>query len=244
MTSSKGNVVFDVVGTLVGYEAMFRATDERLGDKLRAEGIKPLLLCQIWLETAEREYTYLSMSGKYVGFAEVVQAIFWRMLFKAGIAEPRQFASSDDVQSIMDHGYKKLEMRPGARECIEKLREAGFQVWALTAADRSGCAAYFEQAGIDFPYENLLSCDSSSIGKPDPESYKPLLNQLSSGTQPRPWFAAAHMWDTSAAQRVGFRGAFCTVFEKEPLTEIFGEVDVVSSTLPGMAEGIIAASGQ
>lgn len=203
MAAPNGNVVFDVVGTLVGYESMFNATNERLGEKLRSECIKPMLLCQMWLETAEREYTYLSMSGKYVGFAQVVQAIFFRMLFKAGIAEPRQFASSDDINFIMEHGYKKLEMRPGAKECIEKLRTAGFQVWALTAADRSGCAAYFTQAGIEFPYENLLSCDQSSIGKPDPASYELLLKELSSGTQPQPWFAAAHMWDTSAAQRVG-----------------------------------------
>lgn len=203
MAAPNGNVVFDVVGTLVGYESMFHATDQRVGEKLRAEGIKPLLLCQMWLETAEREYTYLSMSGKYVGFAQIVEAIFFRMLFKAGIAEPRQFATSDDVQFIMDHGYKKLEMRSGARECIEKLRNAGFQVWALTAADRMSCAAYFEQAGIEFPLENLLSCDQSSIGKPDPSSYEPLLKKLNSAPKPRPWFAAAHMWDTSAAQRVG-----------------------------------------
>lgn len=204
MAAPKGNVVFDVVGTLVGYERMFRATDERLGDKLRAEGIKPMLLCQMWLEVAEREYSYLSVSGKYVGFARVLQAIFFRMLFKAGIQEPRNFATSADVQFIMNHGYEKLEMRPGAKECIEKLREAGYTVWALTAADREGCAAYFKPAGIEFPLTNLLSCDTSGIGKPDPESYKPLFNRLSAGSQNPPFFAAAHMWDTSAAKRVGW----------------------------------------
>lgn len=128
MAATKGNVVFDVVGTLVGDERMFRATDQRLGDKLRAEGVKPVLPCQMWLETAEREYTYLSMSGKYVSFAEVVQAIFFRMLFKAGIPEPREFATSADVHFIMEQGYKRLEMRPGARQCIQKLREAGFTI--------------------------------------------------------------------------------------------------------------------
>lgn len=196
-----GNVVFDVEGTLVGYESMFNATGQPLGDNLRAEGNKPLLLCKMWLETAEREYTYPSMSGRYVGFAQVVEAIF-RMLFKAGIAEPRQFAASDDLHFIM-HGYKTLTMRPGARECIEKLRKAGFEVWALTAADQIGRAAYFKQAHIEFPFKKLLSCDQSSIGKPDPASYDPLLKKLSSGAQPQPWFAAAHMWDTSAAQKVG-----------------------------------------
>ena len=57
---------------------------------------------------------------------------------------------------------------------------------------------YFRNAGVELPSENLLSCDTSSIGKPDPAAYKPLLERLSSqgGT---PWFAAAHMWDVSVS---------------------------------------------
>lgn len=44
MTNSSKNVVFDVVGTLVGYEHMFDVIEARLGDRLRAQGIKPVLL--------------------------------------------------------------------------------------------------------------------------------------------------------------------------------------------------------
>lgn len=43
MSSSK-HVVFDIVGTLVAYDHVFDAIDARLGDRLRAEGIKPRLL--------------------------------------------------------------------------------------------------------------------------------------------------------------------------------------------------------
>lgn len=39
-----------------------------------------------------------------------------------------------------------------------------------------------------------------------------------------------------------FRGAYCTVWEKEPLTELFGEMDVIAETLPEMAEKIIKAT--
>jgi 2-haloacid dehalogenase len=52
------------------------------------------------------------------------------------------------------------------------------------------------------PEENLLSCDSTMIGKPAPEAYKPLLEKLRmEGGEP--WFAAAHMWDVSAARSTG-----------------------------------------
>lgn len=41
---SSKNVVFDVVGTLVSYDHLFQAIDDRLGDRLREHGIKPSLL--------------------------------------------------------------------------------------------------------------------------------------------------------------------------------------------------------
>jgi 2-haloacid dehalogenase len=37
-----------------------------------------------------------------------------------------------------------------------------------------------------------------------------------------------------------FRGAYTAIWEKEPLTELFGEMDVIDETLPGMADKIIA----
>lgn len=37
-----------------------------------------------------------------------------------------------------------------------------------------------------------------------------------------------------------FKGAYCSVWEKESLSELFGEMDVLDETLPGMAEKIIA----
>lgn len=39
-----------------------------------------------------------------------------------------------------------------------------------------------------------------------------------------------------------FKGAYCSVWESEPLENIFGKMDVLSDTLPEMAEKIIAAS--
>jgi 2-haloacid dehalogenase len=52
------------------------------------------------------------------------------------------------------------------------------------------------------PEENLLSCDSTMVGKPSPDAYRPLLERLrAEGGEP--WFAAAHMWDVSAARSTG-----------------------------------------
>ncbi|KAL3482290.1 HAD-like domain-containing protein [Aspergillus californicus] len=238
MTSK--NVVFDVVGTLVSYDVLFNAISTHLGPRLLAHNIKPSLLGYTWIEVAEREYTYLSMSSAYKPFADVFRALFYRMLHFAGIPEPREFASEEDLEAIMAE-YAGLKLRPGARECIEKLRKAGFTVWCFTAGDIKRVGGYFAREGVEMPARHLISCDEAGVGKPDMQAYRPLLETLVAENGGRvPWFAAGHMWDVSAARRAGFKGAYCSIWEKEPLTELFGEMDVIDETLPGMAERIIA----
>lgn len=199
MTSLKKHVVFDVVGTCVSYDVIFDAIDARLGDRLRAEGIKPKLLGYTWFEAAEREYTYLSMSGRYKRFYDVFAALFYRMLWMAGIEEPRAFATDDDLAYILGR-FMELDARPGVAECFQILRDSGFTCWAFTAGDVKRVAGYFVRNGIDMPEENFLSCDSLEIGKPAPDAYQVLLKQFGAEES---WFAAAHMWDVSAAKSTG-----------------------------------------
>lgn len=45
------------------------------------------------------------------------------------------------------------------------------------------------------------------------------------------------------ANRVdSFKGAYCTVWEKEACTDLFGVMDVMADTFPDMARKIVAAS--
>jgi 2-haloacid dehalogenase len=196
MSAAKKHVVFDVVGTCMSYDAIFDALETRLGEKLRAQCIKPKLLGYTWFEAAEREYTYLSISGRYMRFYDVFKSLFYRMLWMAGIEEPRKFAAGEDLAYILDQ-FMKLEARPGVVECFQMLRDAGFTCWAFTAGDTSRVRGYFTRNGIDMPAENFMSCDTLSIGKPAPESYQPLLKGFG---DEEAWFAAAHMWDVSAAK--------------------------------------------
>lgn len=98
--------------------------------------------------------------------------------------------------------YGKLEPREGLKECLEKLRGAGFEVWGLTMGDRDEVVGYFAKAGVEMPGSNVMSCDSTGVSKPHPDAFRPTLEKLSAGEE-RPWFAAAHMWDVSAAARTG-----------------------------------------
>lgn len=205
---SSKTILFDVVGTLVSYDSLFTSITTRLGPRLSERNIKPSLLGYTWIEVAEREYTYLSISGKYTPFGTVFRALFYRILYMAGVPDPRCFANEEDLDFIME-GYGNLTLRPGAKECIQRLRSAGFRVLCFTAGDKERVAGYFQGAGegTDIPLQHgdLISCDEVGVAKPDPRAYRAVFEQLVSENDGLvPWFAAGHMWDVAAARRVGY----------------------------------------
>lgn len=134
--SPQKHVVFDIVGTLVCFDAFYKRIDEVIGSKLRAHGISPQLFGYTWMTHSELEFTFLSMSERHASYKDVMKAMFYRNLWMAGVQEPREFASEEEREKCQE-GYSLLGLRDGAKECIELLRKAGFEVWCLTTAGLS-----------------------------------------------------------------------------------------------------------
>ncbi|KUI61813.1 2-haloalkanoic acid dehalogenase [Cytospora mali] len=239
MASGGKHVVFDIVGTCVGYEAFFEALDARIGDRLRAHFITPKIFAFAWMECAEREFTFLDLSGRYKPFFPIFRPLFHRVLGQVGIPNARELFSDADADFCAD-AYKGLRARPGVQEAWQKLRDAGFTVWALTTGDKARVKGYLAGAGLECPDENFFTCDGLDVRKPVPKAYHFVLDQFKGAEQT--WFAAAHMWDASGAKANGFKAAWCSVWEIEPVPEVFGEVDVVADSLVDMADKIIEAS--
>ncbi|GKZ21583.1 hypothetical protein AbraIFM66951_005211 [Aspergillus brasiliensis] len=237
------HVVFDVVGTCVSFDAFYATIERTLGPQLQAHHITAQALGFTWMTNAELQFTFLSISESYKPYKIVITELFYQTLAMIGIADPHSFATPEQRDACVA-GYAALELRPGTRECFAKLRDAGFTVWCLTTGDTQRVRGYFERAGVDMPLENFLSCDTAGVAKPALAAYRPAWERFSHEDGQK-WFAAAHLWDVTAATKVGFRGAYCTVYEKEGSYKVFdAPLDVVSETLPEMAEKIIAASRQ
>lgn len=168
---------------------------------MRAYGVNGRVLGLLWIEVAEREYTYLSISGNYTRYQRVFEAVLPRILGQIGVPSPLTLASSQDLAEI-NQGYIDMELSPEAIKCVAKLRAAGFTVWGLTMDDPVRVRDFFLNAGVDMPLENFVACDSTGVAKPAPEVYRPLLDRLKKEGA-TPWFAAAHQWDTAAARRTG-----------------------------------------
>lgn len=60
---------------------------------------------------------------------------------------------------------------------------------------------YFDKAGIEMPWENVLHCDGKGIAKPDLSLYRDMLDNQFAGQEV--WFGASHAWDCAGARQAG-----------------------------------------
>lgn len=215
MSSLKKHIVFDIVGTCVSFDAFFDGIEQVIGPRLLVHNVTAKFFGFTWMQAAELEYTMLLMSGRYTPYKEVFKSLFYRILFMAGINDTRSFAT-DEERDMCQAAYSNLALRPGCREMMEKLRENGFTIWGLTTGDTQRVGGYFKRAGLEMPAESLVSCqefmqhdsttgtvESSALAivKPSMGAYKSMLDKFTPEVQK--WFAAAHMWDVSAALKAG-----------------------------------------
>ncbi|KAH3663406.1 hypothetical protein OGAPHI_005396 [Ogataea philodendri] len=231
------DVVFDIIGTCIGYDVMLDAIETRLGSKLKAYNIGTKVFFDAWGTACERDFSYLSQIGNYQPTKKILKATFYRALHHAGIPDPMGLVPDEDLEYLSEQ-WLKLKARPELSKMWNLLRQEGFTIWCLTDGDKDRVKGYFNNSSIEMPDENIVSCDSLKIGKPTPEVYKFMLNKIP-GKGKDAWFAAAHMWDCCAAKKAGFQTAWTNVYEKFPCTDIFGKPDLICEGLIDMAESII-----
>ena len=233
------DIVFDIIGTCIGYEVMIDAITHRIGDKLNKFNCNPELFFNAWGTACERDFAYLSQIGHYHPTRKILKSIFFRTLYQAGIDDPRDVASEEDLEYLCDE-WLKLTCRPELPALWKMLQENGFTIWCLTDGDAERVKGYFKNSNLTMPDENIVSCDSLGIGKPTPEVYTYMLDKLPNKGKDA-WFGAAHMWDCCAAKKAGFRTAWTNVYEKYPCEDIFGTPDIIAGDLLDLGQKLITA---
>jgi 2-haloacid dehalogenase len=216
---------FDVIGTCFAFHAPITTIQSRLGPKLQTLGIDPKTLFFSWFYAAQRDFTYVSMTGSYVPIAQVLKSTFRRACAVVDLA--MDAVSDEDVEEVMK-AFKAMGPRDGLKKCFDGLREAGWDVYGVTNGGTETSLNYFHKAGIELDEQHLLSCDAIQIAKPDVRVYENAqrhLNEtikhtekgLGMGDGAR-WFIAAHAWDLIAARKAGFKTAYLD-FEEHDLYE-------------------------
>jgi 2-haloacid dehalogenase len=223
---------FDVIGTCFEFSAPIQAIHSRLGPKLKTADVDPKTLFFSWFYAAQRDFTYVSMTGSYVPIAQILKSTFRRAC--AVVDLPTDAVTDEDLEEVMK-AFKSMGPREGLKRCFDGLREAGWDVYGVTNGGSETSLGYYHNAGIALDADHLLSCDAIRIAKPDVKVYETANQHLSKmglgNDEGERWFVAAHAWDLIAARKVGFKTAYLTFEEHDPCTDVFGKFDLYASSM-------------
>lgn len=133
---------------------------------------------------------------------------------------------------------RALPAYPDVAPALERLKDAGFRLIALTNSSTDAMTAQLKDAGIADRFETAISVDSVGRFKPAPEVY--LHASMQAGVDvDRAMMVAAHDWDIIGARSIGMPGAFVArrgvvwgMPDNPP--------DVVAADLAGIALQVIA----
>ncbi|KAF2821051.1 HAD-like protein [Ophiobolus disseminans] len=229
---------FDVIGTCFDFAAPITTIQQRLGPKLSTASIDPKTLFFSWFYAAQRDFTYVSLAGAYKPIAEILKLTFRRACLVVDL--PADAVTDEDIAEVMK-AFKSMGPREGLKNCFDGLREAGWDVYAVTNGGTEVSLNYYHSAGIELDAEHLLSCDTLKIAKPDVKVYENANQHLTKrgvgkeGDGAR-WFVAAHAWDLIAARKAGFKTAYLYFEEHDPVTEVFGEFDLYAKSMDELLE--------
>lgn len=237
MTMTK-SISFDVIGTCFDFSRPLSTLHARLGDQLYTASMDPKALFFSWFYAAQRDFTYVSLAGHYKPIAEILALTFRRACRIVDL--PVDAVTDDDVEALM-RAFKAMSPREGLKSCVDGLRGAGWDVYAVTNGGVETSLGYFHAAGVELDEEHLLSCDEVRVAKPDVRVYERVNAHLMSrgvgdrGSGER-WFVAAHAWDLIAARKAGFKTAYLDFEEHDPVTEVFGEFDLYARDMSELLE--------
>jgi len=235
---------FDVLGTCFHFQPLIDVISKiinRDGHNDQKKIDAGSLFCS-WFYAGQRDFTYLSMCKSYTPIAQVLQQTFRRACAIVDFPNPEVNITDQDLEDIMTE-VKRLPPRDGLAECVDGLRSAGWDVYAVTNGSKQASLKYYELAGIELDADHLLSCDDIKVAKPDPKVYENTNSWLESRgcegsttlsdgkKEGQRWFVAAHSWDLIAARKAGFKTAWVAHEEGDPCTGLFGEFDIVAKDL-------------
>ena len=180
----------------------------------------------------------MTVVGNYTPIAQVLKHTLRRACLIVDLPQD-QAPSDEDVAAVMK-AVTSLEARPGLKKCFDGLRDANWDVYAVTNGGKETSLNYYAQADVEVDAEHLLSCDTIAVAKPDVRVYENVNRHLSSrslsAAEGDRWFVAAHAWDLIAARKAGFKTAYLDFEEHDPVTEVFGKFDLYASSMEELLE--------
>ena len=215
-------IVFDVNETLLDLTALDPLFERAFGlSGLRREWFAQLL-----------QSAFVSIiTDSYADFGTIGRAALHMVAQRNGIE--LEAADRDAILGTM----RELPPHPEVPAALERLRDAGLRLAALTNSTDDVATAQLTNAGLTPLFERILSADSAHRLKPAQEAYETAAAQLG-GDVGDIRLVAAHAWDIAGALRAGAAAAF-VARPGMVLDPLAPAPDIVGSNLEEVATRII-----
>ncbi len=188
--------VFDINETTLDLGPVRTVIDELVGPEGGARA---------WFARLLQLSMTVTATGGYVDFSTLAR--------QALVAVART-GSGDRAATIDDAAWQRvagamgsLPAHPDVAPALDRLRDAGWQLIALTNSAPTTVTAQLEGAGLAARFDHILSVDAVKRFKPSAEPYR----HAASVAEVEPgqlWMVACHDWDLVGARAVGLSTAF------------------------------------
>jgi len=216
-------IVFDVLGTLLDPRGMDPHFERFFGDAaVRKE----------WFMQSLQLAMAATLANAYEDFGVQVDTGLEMT------ARHYKVSMLGEEKNLILGSLRKLRPFPDVAQSLQRLRDAGLRLAALTNSTVQTAEAQLTYAGLRDHFEQVISADEVRRFKPAPEVYHLAASRL--GVEPEQVrLVSAHDWDVTGALRAGCSAAF--VARPSQVMNPFGpQPDVRGADLGAVVEKILA----
>jgi 2-haloacid dehalogenase len=220
-------IVFDVNETLLDLTTMEPTFDRIFRDKGAM---------RLWFANLILYSSALTVAGCYVPFTDIGSAVMKMLADTRGI----EITNADKKELI--EKFSTMPPHPEVPGALDKLRQAGFRLFALTDNLLEVQTRQLQHGGIVDFFERRFSADGVKHHKPSPQAYTYVERELGVKAS-QLCLIACHTWDTLGAVAAGWKAALI----RRPGNEVLGvgpQPQIVGDDLNDVAEQLIAQHGE
>jgi len=184
---------FDVNETLLDLTPVRASVGAALGG--RADFVP------LWFRTTLHHSLVATVAERHIDFAQVAAAALRAVGEGAGV----DIADRQAREAIAP--IRSLPAHTDAAPALERLRDAGVRMAALSNSPADTLGAQLAFAGLDGFFEAALSVEEVGLFKPHARVYRWAAERLGAPTGAC-MLVAAHGWDVAGARWAGLRAAF------------------------------------
>ncbi len=183
----------------------------------------------LWFARLVHHSTVVTLTGGFASFTDLAGAAF------ASTADT--LGGDGGAWQVIAPLFGELSAHPDVVPGLQRFRDAGWAVVALTNSPMDSLERGLRSAGVTGCFDRLLTVEATRRYKPDPAPYRWAMEQLSV-VPGDAWMVAVHDWDLAGAANVGMRTAFLAR-PGMPRSPAFPAPDIVADDYVALADRLL-----